>query len=401
MNLSFFKIIFLFFLHLLISGCNSKNEQLQGQIKSSSSADSSEDLFDHKIEVEYAKGFEIEYHSNYKLVTVPEPWKNAPKPVKYLLVQKGTPVPDHSVDVQVVQIPIESIACLSTTHIPLLELLNVHHTLTGFSNTDYISSTTVRKMVAENKVKDLGPDGNLNLEVLMELQPEVLMAFGTGSNTGLINKVSKMGIPVVLNADYLENSALGRAEWIKFASLFYNKEKEADSVFHSISQNYDSLKSLAKETASSPKVFSGVVYGDIWFMPGGQSWAAELLAHANADFLWKNNKSTGSIELSFENVYAKASDADFWIGAASFNSLEEIARAEPRYKALGAFKKGNVYSYNARIGEKGGNEYMELGYARPDIILADLIKILHPHLLPEYQLYFYKKLPIKESVPNI
>ncbi|CAN5420389.1 ABC transporter substrate-binding protein [soil metagenome] len=396
-----YKIIFLIFLTLLFFGCSNRNEQQRNRSETLFSADVSEDHFEHKITVDYAQGFKVEYFPNYKLVTIPEPWRNAPRKVQYLLVQKGTPIPEHQDDIQVIQIPLQSIASLSTTHIPLLELLNVHHTLTGFSNTDYISSSKVRELVDAKQVKDLGPDGSLNLEVLLDLQPEILMAFGTGSNTGLINKINKMGIPVVLNADYLEQSSLGRSEWIKFASLFYNKEKEADSIFNSIRHNYDSLKLLAKEAPISPKVFSGIVYGDIWFMPGGQSWAAELLADANADFLWKENNSKGSIELSFENVYAKASDADFWIGVASFNSLEEMARAEPRYKGFEAHRKEKVYSYNARIGEKGGNEYMELGYARPDIILADLIKILHPHLLPDHQLYFYKKLPKSGSEPNI
>ncbi|MDQ3396075.1 MAG: ABC transporter substrate-binding protein, partial [Bacteroidota bacterium] len=163
----------------------------------------------------------------------------------------------------------------------------------------------------------------------------------------------------------------------------------------SIRNNYDSLKDLVKKEQNKPTVYSGIVYGDIWYVPAGRSWAAQLLDHAGAAYLWSNDGGQGSLELSFEKVYEKASDADYWIGVASFESLEEIRNVEVRYADFKAFKEGNVYSYNARIGEKGGNEYMELGYARPDIILADLIKILHPQLIPEHQLYFYKKLPGK------
>ncbi|MDQ3536888.1 MAG: ABC transporter substrate-binding protein [Bacteroidota bacterium] len=349
----------------------------------------------NQLKVEFAKGFSVEYSDNYKMVTVHEPWKGAPNPYKYLLVPEGNTIPEHDKDIQVVKVPIRSIACLSTTHIPFLEMLEEHKTLTGFATTDYISSPEVRKMIDQGMVRDLGPDGSINLEVLADLSPEAIMAFGTGTNSGLFNKVNQMGIPVILNADYLESSALGRAEWIKFTSLFFNKEAEADSIFNSIRNNYDSLKDLVKKEQNKPTVYSGIVYGDIWYVPAGRSWAAQLLDHAGAAYLWSNEGGQGSLELSFEKVYEKASDADYWIGVASFESLEEIRNVEVRYADFKAFKEGNVYSYNARIGEKGGNEYMELGYARPDIILADLIKILHPQLIPEHQLYFYKKLPGK------
>jgi iron complex transport system substrate-binding protein len=141
-----------------------------------------------------------------------------------------------------------------------------------------------------------------------------------------------------------------------------------------------------------PTVLSGIVYGDAWFMPAGKNYAARLFNDAGMDYLWKDTESNGFLELSFESVYTKAKDADLWIGVGSFNSLQEIQVTESRYTLFKPFKQKQVYTYNARKGAKGGSEFLELGYLRPDLILKDLVKIAHPELLPDYNLFFHKKL---------
>ncbi|MGI9544933.1 MAG: ABC transporter substrate-binding protein, partial [Cyclobacteriaceae bacterium] len=197
---------------------------------------------------------------------------------------------------------------------------------------------------------------------------------------------------VVLNADYMEETPLGRAEWIKFTAAFFDKEAEADSVFGKIEENYLNLITKVQQLTALPTVYTGIVYGDVWYQPGGKSYAAQFIKDAAGSYVWSHNKESGSLALNFEEVYAQAHGADYWIGVGSYNSLAEIRAQDPRYEKFGAFKEGNVYNYNARIGATGGNEFLELGYARPDMVLADLLHILHPELFPEHQLYFYKKL---------
>ena len=199
-------------------------------------------------------------------------------------------------------------------------------------------------------------------------------------------------MPVIINAEYLEKHPLGRAEWIKFVALFFNKEKTADSVFQVIENEYNKTTELALQIPMKPTVISGVVYGDAWFMPGGQNYAARLLKDAGCEYLWADDTSQGFLELSFESVYAKAKEADLWIGVGSFLSLKEIKDAEDRYSKFKPWQQKAVFTYNARKGAKGGSEFLELGYARPDLILKDLVKIAHPDLLPDYELYFHKKL---------
>jgi iron complex transport system substrate-binding protein len=344
------------------------------------------------VSIKYAQGFSVTYDGPVKWVDVNYPYQGATSGYHYLLVPKGDSIPAHNNNTHVITIPLESIVCTSTTHIPLLDYLGETDKLVGFPTTDYISSKKMRQRVDNGNVQDLGIDKGMNLEKLFVLQPSVVMGYAMSGDLGQLKKVEEMGLPVIINAEYLERHPLGRAEWIKFVALFFNKEKIADSVFRAIENEYNKTALLAQQASIKPAVMSGVVYGDAWFMPGGQNYAARLLKDAGCHYLWADDTSQGFLELSFESVYAKAKEADFWIGVGSFLSLQEITNAEERYSKFKPFQQKQVFTYNARKGAKGGSEFLELGYARPDLILKDLVKICHPDLLPDYDLYFHKRL---------
>lgn len=343
-------------------------------------------------QLRYANGFKISTLGNTKLVTVTYPFQGATSGYTYLLVQRGDSVPPHDPETRVITIPLRSIVCTSTTHIPLLDHLNETDKLVGFPTTDYISSKKMRKRIDVGKIQELGIDKGLNLERLAMLKPDMVMGYSMSSDYGPFKKVEELGVPVVINAEYLEKHPLGRAEWIKFVALFFNKEREADSVFNAIEKSYLQTKSLTDNTSEKPTVLSGIVFGDAWFMPGGQNYAAKLFKDAGCNYLWASDSTNGFLELDFESVYAKARQADLWIGVGTFKTLEEIKASDHRYTKFKPFQQKQVYTYNARVGAKGGSEFLELGYLRPDFILKDLVKIAHPQLLPDYELYFHKKL---------
>ncbi len=341
----------------------------------------------------YASGFRVTYlDNNTKLVEVVDPFQGATSGYKYLLVPKGQPVPDHDTDVRIISIPLSSIICTSTTHIPLLDYLEETEKLVGFPSTDYISSEKARKLVDAGKVQELGVDKGLNLERVAMLRPDMVMGYTMNSDYGQFKKIEDLHVPVVINAEYLEKHPLGRAEWIKFMALFFNKEKTADSVFAVIEKEYMKTKAVADRAPSKRTVLSGIVYGDAWFLPGGQNYAAKLLRDAGYHYLWDDDSTSGFLELSFESVYEKAHGADFWIGVGSFSSLKEVENADHRYARFKPFQQRQVYTSNLRKGSTGGSEFLELGYLRPDIILKDLMKIAHPELMREHELYFHKRL---------
>jgi iron complex transport system substrate-binding protein len=340
----------------------------------------------------YAQGFKVTIVGNSKLVEVKQPYQNATSGYQYLLVPKGEVPPTHDETTQVITVPVENIVCTSTTHIPLLDYINETEKLIGFPTTDYISSEKMRKRIDQGKVKDLGIDKGMNIEMLYTLKPSLVMGYTMTKDLGQLKKIQELGIPVVINAEYLEKHPLGRAEWIKFMALFFGKEREADSVFAEIEKEYLTTQRLVSEVKTKPTVLSGIVYGDAWFMPGGQNYAAKLLKDAGCEYLWASDSTSGFLQLSFESVYATAKEAELWIGVGSFTKLADIKATEERYALFKPFKEQQVYSYDAREGAKGGSEFLELGYLRPDLILKDLVKIAHPELMPSYDLFFHKKL---------
>jgi iron complex transport system substrate-binding protein len=368
-------------LSIVFCACNSKTESVE-----SGSSDTV------SVELKYAQGFKVSKIGNVKLVEVTYPYQGATSGYSYLLVPKGEEIPAHDPRTKIISVPIESIVCTSTTHIPLLDYLGETNKLVGFPTTDYISSEKMRKRIDDGKVEELGVDKGLNLERLAMLRPSMVMGYTMTGDYGQYKKMEDLGVAVVMNAEYLEKHPLGRAEWIKYMALFFDKEEEADSVFNMIEKNYNETLAKVKVTATQPTVLSGIVYGDAWFLPGGENYAAKLLKDAGCNYLWQEDKSNGYLELSFESVYEKAHDADLWIGVATMKSLEELKNTDQRYAKFKPFKQKQVYTYDARKGAKGGSEFLELGYLRPDLILNDLVKIAHPDLLPDHELFFHKKL---------
>jgi len=342
--------------------------------------------------IRYARGFEVNFYENFKIVKVPFPYRGANKPKVYLLKNnKDVEIPQVEVDAEII-IPVERIASTSTTHLPFIELLDAEKTLVGFSDTKFITSEEFKERVKDDEIAELGPNINLNTELLMALNPDVLMAYLFEDNPGAYAQFEKVNIPVVFTADYLERHPLGRAEWIKFISLFFNREKMADSIFRKVEMQYLKARKMALNAEGRPSVISGLVYGNAWYMPGGESWPAKYFQDAGANFLWSENDEFGSIPLSFERVYEKGHDAEYWIGVGDFKSLAALNQQDARYSNFRAFNLGNVYANNARNNETGGNDFFEQGVARPDIVLRDLVKIFHASLLPDHQLYFYRKL---------
>jgi iron complex transport system substrate-binding protein len=341
----------------------------------------------------HAKGFSVSFKEKIKQVEILQPYQGATTHHTYWLVPKDEPVPTHDPSIKIIRTPIETIVCTSTTHIPLLDYLDETDALIGFPTTDYISSEKMRERINAGRVAELGVDKGLDIEKLATLNPGVVMAYTMTSDYGQFKKIEDLKIPVVINAEYLEKHPLGRAEWIKLMALLFNKEKEADSIFSAIEKSYFATKAIVEaSTTEKPSALSGIVYGDAWFMPGGQNYAARLLEDAGFNYLWGGDSSTGFLQISFEAVYEKASKADYWIGVGSYTSLAEISQADPRYARFKAFETRQVYTYDARKGAKGGNEFLELGYLRPDLILSDLVKIGNPTLLPDHTLFFHRKL---------
>lgn len=348
-------------------------------------------ISENKIESDFATGFDVVKYEEYSIITLNMPWPNATKPFKYLLLNKGVDVPKSITYDELIRVPVEEIVVTSTTHIPALEALGVLDKLIGFPNTNYISSVAARKLVDEGKIKELGKNESINLEVLIDLEPDVVVSFGVNGSNKTLNNIKKSGIPVLYNSEWLEQHALGRAEWIKFFGFLFKKEDLANEIFNQIKDDYFTAKALAKTIVNRPTILSGMPFKDTWHIPYGNSWAAQFIDDANAEYLWADKKGKGSIALNFESVLDKAKDADYWIAIGSYNTKEQLLESNLHYQQFDMFEKNNIYMSNKK-GETGGLLFYEVAPTRPDLILKDLIKIFHPELLPNYKLHFYTQL---------
>ena len=343
-------------------------------------------------EVKHATGFSLKNYDDFSIVTVSNPWPNSNKTFTYVLHKKNSIIPDSLKQFQHIQIPIKNIVVTSTTHIPSLEMLDVTDKLIGFPNLNYISSEKVRARIDAKKIKELGSNQSLNTEALIDMQPEVIIGYGIDNTNPTLDNLQKSGLKVVLNGDWNEQSPLGKAEWIKLFGALFDKQTLANSLFKSIEHEYTTTLSLVKNSTQKPSILAGALYEDKWYLPQGESWGAQFLANAGGNYLWQQTKGTGSLALSFEEVIEKGLNADFWIGPGQFASLADLAKASENYTKFKAYKTKNIYTFSAKKGKTGGVIYYELAPNRPDIVLKDLVKILHPDLLPNHTLYFFQKL---------
>ncbi|MDW8205673.1 MAG: ABC transporter substrate-binding protein [Cytophagales bacterium] len=346
-------------------------------------------LQDTTYTVKYANFFSIKQEKNYILLTVKFSANNL---LQYGLYAKNTAPPALPQGCQPIAVPIEKAALYSTTYANVFEAIGCGSVIKGFAGTNYLFSPALRQAVAKGHIVEIGTTNQPNVEWLSQLRPDIVMMYVGANDADKLSLLQRLRLKVVVNSDFMESHPLGRAEWIKVAGLLCNKKREADSIFNHVEKNYQNLAKKARLIPSKPTVFANIPYSGTWYMPGGNSFMATLLADAGANYLWQDQPITGSLPLSLEAAFAKIQQADYWINPGSMESLEMIRQTDPRFALLKAVQTGKVFNNNKRQLKGGGNDYWESGSTRPDLVLADLIAIFHPELLPHHQLVYFQPL---------
>ncbi len=342
--------------------------------------------------IKYAKGFDIINEKGTKKLLIKSPYQNSKELFSYQILNKDKKGARKDLIDQEILVPINRIVVTSTTHIPMIELLNEEASIVGFPNSNYISSEKTRHLIDKGNITEIGKESSLNTEILLDLHPELVVGFGVSSADKTLTSIQKAGINVIYNGDWLEESPLGRAEWIKFFGVIFDKEKQADSIFKIIETDYLAVKKLALKSGEKATILSGAIMSkDIWNLPAGNSFEAQFLQDANLNYLWKDTKGKGSLSLSFESVFDKAATADFWISPGYFTSKKQLLESNNLYTKFKPFQNDQIYTSTTKKGITGGVIYYELAPTRPDLVLKDIVKITKPDLLPDYTLTFFKK----------
>ena len=387
LRLSLFTVAVLW----LFSGCSS-SAMLTEQTESAVSQTA---YIGEKAIIHHARGFSINYFANYKVVTVVSPFEKKADTVRYVLVQRGTPHPKGYGNSQVIEIPIRSLVAMSSMHIGLVSFLNAEETLVGLGDLKYVSSPKVIARINAGKITEVGKGQSINEEVLITMHPDLLMAVGSPvARMDRYTTLNEAGVPVLINSEWVETTPLGRAEWVKLMAALLNKEKEVNQKFAQVEQEYNRLTALTRTVSHKPSLISWINSKVAWFVPDGDSYMTKFFQDAGGSYHWSKTKATGSLPLNFETVYPIALGADFWlnVGIGNLASKQDILAKDARYADFKAFKTGQIYAYSKQINARGSNNFWESGAVNPQLVLADLIKILHPDLLPKHELVYYKQI---------
>lgn len=344
-----------------------------------------------KFKNSYADGFMLGEVDGGFILEVYNPWQGADVTYRYALDSGSNRFNNDSFD-EIIPIPVSRIACLSTTHIAYLSLLDADSLIVGVSGAGFVSDTDVRQRIDEGLVKDVGYEQSINFELLLSLKPDVVFTYGVGAEmVGYLQKLRDLNIPVVFIGDYLEDSPLGKAEWLRAFGAFLGKVTVADSLFKNIDNDYNSLANLAANVEPKPKVFLNLPWKDVWYFPGGEGYMSQLISDASGEYMLSHLEGSKSHPLGIEASLEYASNADVWLNTGTVSSINELLESFPFASGISVVSDRNVYNNNNKMNNFGGNDFWESGAVNPHIILKDLIKIFHPHVI-DHELVYYQHL---------
>lgn len=337
-----------------------------------------------RVRIKYAKGFWLEYRDGYAVLNVKDPQESSHTCYQYALIPRGKKVQTPA-ELPVVEVPVRSVVCMTSLQLSNFIKLDATDRVVGITSTRFLFNGEMQKRVDEGKTRRIGIEGNFDNEIIMSLNPDLMLI--SPFKRGGYDAVKDIGIPLVPHLGYKEMTPLGQAEWIKFVGLLLGMEDKAGVEFDRIENRYNSLKAMVGDVQRRPVVFSGELRGGVWYAVGGKSFLAQLFHDAGADYFLKDDPRSGGVTLDFETVYNQAESADYWRIANSFAGeycYAALKAQDERYADFKAFKDKRVIYCNMR--EKPFYESMP---AEPEVVLADMIRVFHPGVLPDHEPVYY------------
>lgn len=367
----------LFFLILLISACGGKSKTAPVSAQGDT------------IALHYADNLSLIHYKEYTLAQLKNPWDTTKMLHTYILVDKHLPLPKDLPAGTIVRTPLNKAVVYSSVHCSLLDQLGAIKSIAGVCDLKYINLPEIQDACREGKIADIGGGLSPDIEKIIDLHPDAIL-LSPFENSGGYGRIEKLNVPIIECADYMETSALGRAEWMCFYGLLFGKTKTADSLFAQVEKNYNTLKERVKQEKNRPTVMTDLKTSSTWYTPGGKSTVAGLYTDAGADYIFKEDTHSGSLPLSFEVVLERGQQAKFWLikyNQAKDKTYKELKNDYSPYAGFRAFKERNIYGCNTNT-----VPFYEESPFHPDRFLKDLVKIFHPSLLETYQLRYFTKL---------
>ena len=340
----------------------------------------------------YASGFDIRGTGKdaSTLVTVHNPWQGGSNVEQHLLILRDGAKAPANFDGQAVKAPVRHVVCMSSSHVAMFDAIGQAKRISGVSGIDYISNPYVQEHRLCGEVRDVGYDTNLNFELLAAMRPDILLLYGvTGENTVVTGKLRELNIPYIYIGDYVEESPLGKAEWLVLAAELCDLRTAGADTLQRIARDYHALKAQPAPDAPRPKVMLNTPYRDTWFLPPTHSYMIRLVEDAGGEYVYTKNDSNASVAVDLEEAYLLANAADFWLNVGPCNTLAELTAQNPKFANIPVVRDRKVYNNNRRQTPSGGSDFWESGVVRPDLVLRDLRTILSGG---SDATYYYKRL---------
>ena len=341
----------------------------------------------------YATNYEIKGAPGKRstIIEVRNPWQGADSIVTQLFIARNGEEPPRNFHGQVLHGDARRIVAMSSTHVAMLDAIGEGRRVVGVSGLDYITSPTV--LARRDIVADVGYEGNINYERLVALNPDLVLLYGVNGASPMEAKLRELGIPFLYIGDYIEESPLGKAEWLVAVAETVGKRLLGEETYSAIPLRYNALAKKVKYLSErNPRVMLNTPYGDSWVMPSTRSYMVRLITDAGGKYVYGRNTGNKSEPVDMEQAYLMTSQADVWLNPGKAHTLKEVEEMCPKFTDTPPFVNGRVYNNNARTGAGGGNDYWESGVVHPDVVLRDLVKIFHPSLVEGHELVYYKKL---------
>ncbi len=337
----------------------------------------------------YASGLTITRHTDFTVVELRDPWNEGRLLQRYLLVPRSAAsLPDGMPEGTVVRTPLTRMVVYTSVHCAILDELGAAGSIAGVCEARYVHVEPVLRGLRDGTIADLGEATSPDIEGMIRIGTDAILA-SPFQNAGY-GPAEKIGLPIIECADYMEADPLGRAEWIRFLGLLTGREATADSLFHATEEAYLRVRALTEGIKDRPTVLVGKKYGSAWHVPNGGSYMARLYRDAGADYVFRDLPGSGSTPLTFEAVIDRAQHAKLWLIQynADVNMTYASLRAEyTPYASFDAFAGRHIYGCNTH-----NSHYYEEIPLHPDRLLAELIAIIHPELLPDHKLRYFAPL---------
>ena len=322
-------------------------------------------------------------------VSIADPWHEGKTLHRYVLVRDSLDIVKPGAYTTVVKVPLRRCIPLSTVYAALMVELGSLDAVAAIADRQYVKTGELQRGCAAGTIGDVGNSSSPDIERIVSLSPDAILA-SPFENSGGYGKIEGLGIPIIECADYMEPTALGRAEWIKLYGMLLGEEARADSIFAIVDSSYNALKALARKAKERKSMVMDKMYGSVWYVPGGKSTIGSVMADANIDYVFAGNGSAGSVAMAFEAVLDKGGKADLW-------AMRYGGRAGATYKSLLDENKG--YGQMAAFGSRqcyGCNVEQTLFFEetpfRPDYLLADFVLMAYPELMAGGKKRYFHKL---------